>query len=289
MGWPAAGCVLPALGRSRRRSYTSRRAGLTLQDGSEASDLLRGGIDTGTGPRPLPFGVNSLVVEDTRVLVSSPPRPRPLQPYSWGIFAPAYALWDDEPPLGGTLGSARLGEFAGALGASYLATLPLLADYATADAARLRGQPLLAAPWMWWNEAYLDLTRVDRLDAGSFPPPGPIDTGDPGHADVAGAAKVVRAALAGLVAAAHPRPARRHRLRAVPARATGRVALWRLPGRRPTCRHRSRELARAMAGRGHSHRGRRRHGGGGLHVCAQWLTDDRWPLRHAPRRRQVAP
>jgi 4-alpha-glucanotransferase len=251
---------------------------LTLEDGSDASELLADVIagGAGTSQRPVPYGVHRLVLEDTSVLViSSPHRARPLEPHSWGVFAPTYALWDGQRAGSGDLSClARLGAFAGSLGASYLATLPLLADYATADSPGVVASPYSPLSRMWWNEAYLDLARVEGVDPDNLPPPNQPADGFPGQADIAAAATAVRAGLASLVTRAHP------------GHGPLRAGYERFLRERPdVTRYGAYRVAAQRAGIDRSRWPSRWRAGDirigedvdpadvELHVCAQWLTD----------------
>ncbi len=251
---------------------------LTLEDGSDASELLGDVIAGGAGAarRTVPYGVHRLVLEDTSVLViSSPQRARPLEPHSWGVFAPTYALWDYQRAGSGDLSClARLGAFAGSLGASYLATLPLLADYATADSPGAVASPYSPLSRMWWNEAYLDLARVEGVDLSSLPSSSQAADGLPGHADIAAAATAVRVGLASLFTRAHPghgplRAGYERFLRERPD--VTRYGVYRAAARRAGI-DRSSWPSRWRAGD-------IRIGDDvdpadvELHVCAQWLTD----------------
>ena len=142
---------------------------LVLEDGSDATELVVASPTGDVGAEALPFGCHTLSTAGSSVLViSAPVRVRGLEPWSWGLFAPTYALWDDRSTAMGDLTCLeRLGRLAGSLGASYVATLPLLADYAGAggeaapgeaprSSSRDRGSPL--SPYspisrMWWFSA----------------------------------------------------------------------------------------------------------------------------------------
>jgi len=254
----------------------SHMLALELEDGSEATDILPAG-STSHLRRSLPFGAHRLRAgEAVTLVISAPRRPHALAPRSWGVFAPTYALWDERQHQSGDLSClARLGSFAGSLGASYLATLPLLADYSTADAPGAVASPYSPLSRMWWNEAYLDLSRLEGYDRADHLPAtaAPAPRGE--YADIAGAAAVVDDCLARMLARAHPGEGRR------------RPAYERFRRQRP-------DVARYAAFRAaarergidrstwpdHWLAGQIRPGEDvssadvELHVCAQWLTDE---------------
>jgi len=171
---------------------------LELEDGSDATGLLTATPDAPEIPPAIPFGLHRLYVGSTSALViSAPVRSRALQPGSWGLFAPTYALIDDRQGDTGDLTCLeRLGTFAGGLGASYLSTLPLLADYSTDDAPDVIVSPYSPLSRMWWNEAYLDVARLPEFErlggAGGDPQRAGM------HANIARAGAAVRACLARL-------------------------------------------------------------------------------------------
>lgn len=175
---------------------------LELEDGGDGTDLCAGLVAGGTGF--VPFGVHRLVTAGaSQLLVSAPSRSPRLAPHSWGVFAPTYALVDDRLRATGDLTALeRLGRFAAELGASYLATLPLLADYSALEEPGAVVSPYSPLSRLWWNEAFLDLSRL-----GVAPTAGPgvlAGMADPLHADVAAAAAVVDEALARLLENGYP-------------------------------------------------------------------------------------
>ncbi len=217
--------LLDATVLSRLREVASRRApalSLELENGSDAAKLVSG--DSAHQPRPLPYGVHrARAGEVTMLVISAPSRPRPLEPASWGVFVPTYSLWEQSLEHVGDLSClSRLGTFVGGLGASYLSTLPLLADYFGADSPATPSSPYSPLSRMWWNEAYLDVSgyglpgpgrecassaaapptalsaQVERL-----PAPGSAD-GARAHADLRAAAARVQMTIERLLATAHP-------------------------------------------------------------------------------------
>ncbi|HKH87698.1 MAG TPA: 4-alpha-glucanotransferase, partial [Acidimicrobiales bacterium] len=210
-------------GRSRRpRRATAGGSQLLLEDGSDATGMLEAAAGLPPNARDrLPFGYHALHTAAADVIViSAPVRVRPLEPRSWGLFAPTYALRDERGRGSGDLTCLeRLGRLAGSLGASYLATLPLLADYCATDepAGRPDGGPL--SPYsplsrMWWNEAYLDVDRVPGLSGAgrlaSGAPEDQLPADPPENVDLAGVGARVRSFLQrGLDGLAASRGARR--------------------------------------------------------------------------------
>lgn len=171
---------------------------LELEDGSDASELLVAPPDA--APCRLPHGLHRLLAGTLHSLViSAPRRARPVEPFSWGLFAPTYALIDERRRQVGDLTSLqRLGSLAGSLGASYVATLPLLADYSSADAVGAVTSPYSPLSRMWWNEGFLDLARVPGAGGVVTPEPAPGR-----YADVAQVAARVRASLALVIDRVH--------------------------------------------------------------------------------------
>ncbi len=178
---------------------------LHLEDGSEASELLAPGAGGSVSSRhPLPFGLHRLrhrtqPPSEATLVISAPARGHPPKKRSWGIFAPTYALSDGRAADAGDLTCLeQLGRAAGGLGASYLATLPLLADYSRTEAPGAVASPYAPLSRLWWNEGYLDVRRLPEL-ADEFSPEGaggqfragPV----PRHADVAAAAASIRPLL----------------------------------------------------------------------------------------------
>ncbi len=128
----------------------------------------REGVDRLVVGGRLPLGYHK-ILDDADVVttvVAAPSRPPgpPGGGTGWGIFAPAYALHDGRHPSGGDLSTLeRLGRFAASRGGSLVATLPLLAELATADGASAGQWPYAPISRLWWNEAYLDSERVPEL------------------------------------------------------------------------------------------------------------------------------
>ncbi len=220
---------LDATVRSRLREVATRRAqapSLELENGLDATGLLSS--DSGRQERSLPYGVHhARVGEVVMFVISAPSRPRPLEPASWGVFAPTYSLWEQSLDHVGDLSClSRLGKFAGGLGASYMSTLPLLAAPFGVDSSESASSPYSPLSRMWWNEAYLDVSGYGLPGSGAgcastavAPPtarsskaggrsaPGSARGSTRGarvHADLPGAAARVQRAIERLLATAHP-------------------------------------------------------------------------------------
>ncbi|MCU1491235.1 MAG: 4-alpha-glucanotransferase [Acidimicrobiaceae bacterium] len=130
---------------------------------------------------PLPYGYFELQRKDELVarVVSAPVLERSSP--GWALFAPTYALGDL-----GDLG--RLGEWSAGLGASAVATLPLLAEPATMDGAGPGQQPYAPLSRMFWNEANLDIQAIPELKGAEVATTGAL-------ADLAGRASTLRPLL----------------------------------------------------------------------------------------------
>jgi 4-alpha-glucanotransferase len=82
----------------------------------------------------------------------------------WGVFAPVYGLAPSASPLAGDLGGlAKLFELVARRGGSYVATLPILAQFLDEPCWF---SPYSPASRLWWNELYLDLDAFAR-EAGA--------------------------------------------------------------------------------------------------------------------------
>ncbi|HVZ48435.1 MAG TPA: 4-alpha-glucanotransferase, partial [Gemmatimonadaceae bacterium] len=76
----------------------------------------------------------------------------------WGVFAPMYGLASAASGQAGDLASmAELFDALAARGGSYVATLPILAQFLDEPCAF---SPYSPASRLWWNELYLDLTAL---------------------------------------------------------------------------------------------------------------------------------
>ena len=97
----------------------------------------------------------------------------------WGVFAPVYGLASERSGQAGDLGS--LGTLFDAVerrGGSYVATLPVLAQF-----LGYNGEPCLFSPYspasrLYWNELYLDLAQLAGEVGMPAPVAPPFDTAD---------------------------------------------------------------------------------------------------------------
>ncbi|MGH2680627.1 MAG: 4-alpha-glucanotransferase [Actinomycetota bacterium] len=118
--------------------------------------------------RRLPPGRHALWVdaggEPARALVLSAPARCPEPPERWwGVFAPLYALRTrDDWGVGSFAELATFRRWVGELGGSAAATLPLFAQFL--DEPMVEPSPYSPASRLFWNETYLDVTRVPGLD-----------------------------------------------------------------------------------------------------------------------------
>ena len=152
---------------------------LALEAGGEAAAELRS--DDGRSPgsvscrSTLPFGLHRLRMLARRgagrqqpaetLVIAAPFRSPALEARSWGVFAPTYALRDERHlPAGDLSCLGRAARLTGRLGGSYLATLPLLADYSSHDVPGWRVSPYSPLSRMWWNEAFVDPALVPELE-----------------------------------------------------------------------------------------------------------------------------
>ncbi|HVC24164.1 MAG TPA: 4-alpha-glucanotransferase [Acidimicrobiales bacterium] len=242
-----------AFTRGAGRSAVPPGAGSEVRHGETAGAASKGGA-TDAGPRP------------------------------WGLFVPAYAVRDRRGRAAGDLTSlGALGSLVGRLGGEALATLPMLAEHATADGAAPGQRPYSPISRMFWNEAYLDLDRIPELSAVDGETRRVLDEARPRqrarvpdpsrYADLASIASAARPALD--VACHRMRSAGGARLAAYEAYVSSRPDLRRYARFRAACEEAGAEVdswpAAWRAGRigegevgvGAEHR----------HAFAQWATD----------------
>lgn len=165
---------------------------LMARDGSRDARLRCAGS--------LPFGVHELLVDGSHVahVVSAPVRAdgRAEVARAWGVFAPTYAIRDERGAAAGDLTALeRLGTAVARWGGGAIATLPLLAELATADDGHARQQPYSPLSRMFWNEAYLDIARVPELADTAHAGKRPAPDRPAAVADLAAVASAARPAL----------------------------------------------------------------------------------------------
>ena len=116
---------------------------------------------------PLPYGCHELRIERAhrsqfgRLVVAPHRLPARGTPRRWGIFAPVYALRDEGTwGCGDLTAFEHLGEWASSVGASVLATLPLLATFLDRP---FEPSPYRPVSRRFWNELYLDPRRTPEF------------------------------------------------------------------------------------------------------------------------------
>ncbi|HEX6308566.1 MAG TPA: 4-alpha-glucanotransferase [Longimicrobiales bacterium] len=114
--------------------------------------------------RRLPHGYHRLQVETSgstfETLIIAAPRDAYVPPDAgdWGVFIPLYALCSSRSwGTGDFTDLARMAEWVGSLGGSFLSTLPLLATFLDAP---YDPSPYSPASRLFWNELFVDVTRV---------------------------------------------------------------------------------------------------------------------------------
>jgi len=210
------------------------RATLVGEDGEELGRLQAPTPRRdGGAPTRLPYGIHDLIVNGHTAarLVSAPARADLGWPdrreRAWGLVAPLYAIRDRRAlPAGDLTSLEELGQLVAELGGDAVATLPLLAELATADGAAPGQHPYAPLSRMFWNEAYLDLERLPELAPGRARREQDAQRGAPADlADLAGRASAMRPLLDEAVSA-------------LDADADGRLAAFRqYCARRPDLEH----------------------------------------------------
>lgn len=134
-------------------------------------------------PGPLPPGYHRLVLEPAEsgtrdavpgtleaLVISSPPRA--YDPYrdpprrTWGAFLPTYAIRSTRNwGCGDLTDLSELGRWIGERGGALVGTLPLLASYLGHGNEPYNPSPYAPVSRLFWNELYLDVTRVPELEA----------------------------------------------------------------------------------------------------------------------------
>jgi len=123
-------------------------------------------------PGNLPWGYHHLTVEipgnTSETLVLSAPRKayRPgkgAEGKTWGVFLPLYSLSSDKSLGNGDLSDlSSLMEWVSGMGGTVVGTLPLLAAFLSEP---FNPSPYAPASRLFWNEFYLDVTRVPEFAA----------------------------------------------------------------------------------------------------------------------------
>jgi 4-alpha-glucanotransferase len=118
---------------------------------------------------PLPFGYHTLEISagdlEYRTLILSAPMRSFAEPgaqKSWGVFLPMYAAHSKNSWGAGNVSDWEwLSRWIGSRGGSVAATLPLLAAFL--DYPVCEPSPYSPASRLFWNEFYLDITRVPEF------------------------------------------------------------------------------------------------------------------------------
>ncbi len=119
-----------------------------------------------TPPGPLPVGYHHLQVQwherSWESLILAAPRRAYTPPQkTWGVFLPLYALHSQRSWGGGDITDLEmLAEWVTRLGGKVIATLPLLTAFLDEP---FDPSPYAPASRLFWNEFYLDVTRVPEL------------------------------------------------------------------------------------------------------------------------------
>jgi 4-alpha-glucanotransferase len=165
---------------------------LALEDGSWRSgriDVLGGTI---TLDQPVPPGYHTLVVNGHETFViASPMKAAAPREKTWGVFAPLYAAHTHRSWGMGDLGDLlSYASWVDHHGGGVVATLPMLAAFDDEPS------PYSPVSRLFWNELYLDVTRLPELQAGD------VDDGAIAHlqqsrdVDYAGVRRVKQRVLA---------------------------------------------------------------------------------------------
>lgn len=133
----------------------------------------------------LPIGYHDMVVE-TRggtfdaLVIAAPRRAHAPERRDWGVFVPLYALHSHRSRIGDFADLERLAVWAGALGAGFVSTLPLLATFLSAP---FEPSPYSPASRLFWNELFLDLHDVPGWNE-ALACADPDERGDEGDRDL---------------------------------------------------------------------------------------------------------
>lgn len=130
---------------------------LELEDGSWRSGRGRASLD------PLPPGYHTLRVnrEHETLLIAAPMKAYAPRKKTWGLFAPLYAAHTRRSWGAGDLGDMlQYASWIDHHGGSVVATLPMLAAFEDEPS------PYSPLSRLFWNELYLDVTRLPEFEPG---------------------------------------------------------------------------------------------------------------------------
>ena len=133
---------------------------VALEDGSWRSgrtDVLQGTI---TLDQPLPHGYHTLRMQNEEaLLIVAPMKAHAPRERMWGVFAPLYAAHTQRSWGAGDLGDLlAYSSWVDHYGGGVVATLPMLAAFDDEPS------PYSPVSRLFWNELYLDVTRVPELN-----------------------------------------------------------------------------------------------------------------------------
>jgi 4-alpha-glucanotransferase len=141
---------------------------LKLPSNLKATLILEDGSAAPWPPRsPIPHGYHQLRVSSKglsteSLLISAPTRAHfPFSGKTWGVFAPVYALHSKRSFGAGDLSDLEsLIDWTSERGGRIVSTLPLLANFL---AEPFEPSPYSPISRLFWNEFYIDLSRVPEL------------------------------------------------------------------------------------------------------------------------------
>lgn len=145
---------------------------LALEDGAWRSgriDVLDGTISLDA---PLPPGYHTLRLNSVHetLVIAAPPKAYAPRKKTWGLFAPLYAAHTRRSWGAGDLGDLlAYSSWVDHHGGGVVATLPMLAAFDDEPS------PYSPVSRLFWNELYLDVTRLPELQ------PGDVDDGAIAH------------------------------------------------------------------------------------------------------------
>jgi 4-alpha-glucanotransferase len=145
---------------------------LRLEDGSWRSGRTDAFGGTITLDETLPMGYHTLRVNGTHetMIIAAPLKAWAPRKKTWGIFAPLYAARTRRSWGSGDLGDLlAYSSWVDHLGGGVVATLPMLAAFDDEPS------PYSPVSRLYWNETYLDVTRLPELQ------PGDVDEGRIAH------------------------------------------------------------------------------------------------------------
>ncbi|MEA2490984.1 MAG: 4-alpha-glucanotransferase [Acidobacteriota bacterium] len=137
---------------------------LLLEDGSWRSGRTHAAGNTVTLDETLPFGYHTLHLHTGgksygTFVIAAPPKAYAPRQKTWGLFLPLYAARTRRSWGAGDLGDLlQYAQFVDQYGGGVVATLPMLAAFDDEPS------PYSPVSRLFWNELYLDVTRVPEFD-----------------------------------------------------------------------------------------------------------------------------